>query len=158
MVEIPATGQCFRRNCNFIKPRQSEKNSNSKRIPILQLSNQPSQFHWFPKSLQQSSKQLQVAKLPVQWMPFPQYPLHCRIRILHLEGQGHLLGPPKEFPHPGLDYQKINSSCTDISVQTILFQKGRCCDMGQNDTIGKIELIPLSVLSTDNTNCKNDIQ
>ena len=30
--------------------------------------------------------------------------------------------------------------------------------MGQNDTIGKIELIPLSVLSTDNTNYKNDIQ
>ena len=29
--------------------------------------------------------------------------------------------------------------------------------MGQNDTIGKIELIPLSVLSTDNTNCENDI-
>ena len=32
-----------------------------------------------------------------------------------------------------------------------------CCDMGQNDTIGKIELIPSSVLSTDNTNCCNDI-
>ena len=29
MVEIPATGQCFRRNSNFIKPRQSEENSNS---------------------------------------------------------------------------------------------------------------------------------
>ena len=29
MVEIPATGQCFRRNSNFIKPRQSEKNSSS---------------------------------------------------------------------------------------------------------------------------------
>ena len=29
MVEIPATGQGFRRNSNFIKPRQSEKNSNS---------------------------------------------------------------------------------------------------------------------------------
>ena len=29
--------------------------------------------------------------------------------------------------------------------------------MGQNDTIGKIELIPSSVLSTDNTNCCNDI-
>ena len=29
MVEIPATGQCFRRNSNFIKPRQSEQNSNS---------------------------------------------------------------------------------------------------------------------------------
>ena len=26
MVEIPATGQCFRINSNFIKPRQSDKN------------------------------------------------------------------------------------------------------------------------------------
>ena len=43
-------------------------------------------------------------------------------------------------------------------VQTFLFQKGRCCDMGQNDTIGKIELNPSFVLSSDNTNCKNDIQ
>ena len=34
----------------------------------------------------------------------------------------------------------------------------RCCDMGQNDTIGKIELNPSFVLSSDNTNCKNDIQ
>ena len=30
--------------------------------------------------------------------------------------------------------------------------------MGQNDPMGKIELIPLCVLSADNTNCKNDIQ
>ena len=27
MVEIQATGQCFRRNSNFIKPRQSDQNS-----------------------------------------------------------------------------------------------------------------------------------
>ena len=27
MVEIPATGQCLRRNSNFIKPRQTDKNS-----------------------------------------------------------------------------------------------------------------------------------
>ena len=33
-----------------------------------------------------------------------------------------------------------------------------CCDIGQNDTIGKIELNPSIVLSSDNTNCKNDIQ
>ena len=33
-----------------------------------------------------------------------------------------------------------------------------CCDMGQNDTIGKIELKPSIVLSSDNTDCKNDIQ
>ena len=30
--------------------------------------------------------------------------------------------------------------------------------MSQNDTIGKIELNQSSVLSSDNTNCKNDIQ
>ena len=29
MVGIPTTGQCFRRNSSFIKPRQSEENSNS---------------------------------------------------------------------------------------------------------------------------------
>ena len=34
----------------------------------------------------------------------------------------------------------------------------RCCDMDQSDTIGKIELIPSIVLSSDNTDCKNDIQ
>ena len=33
-----------------------------------------------------------------------------------------------------------------------------CCDMGQNDTISKIELNPSFVLSSDNTNYKNDIQ
>ena len=32
-----------------------------------------------------------------------------------------------------------------------------CCDMDQSDSISKIELIPFSVLSTDNTNYKNDI-
>ena len=31
-------------------------------------------------------------------------------------------------------------------------------DMDQSDIIGKIELIPLSILSSDNTNYKNDIQ
>ena len=29
MVEVPATGQCFRRNSNFIKSRHIEENSNS---------------------------------------------------------------------------------------------------------------------------------
>ena len=40
----------------------------------------------------------------------------------------------------------------------IFYIGGSCCDMGQNDTIGKIELNPSIVLSSDNTNCKNDIQ
>ena len=43
-------------------------------------------------------------------------------------------------------------------VQTLSVQKGRCCDMGQNDTIGRIELNPSFVLSSVETNCKNDIQ
>ena len=37
-------------------------------------------------------------------------------------------------------------------------KKGRCCDIGQIDIFPRIELIPSFVLSSDNTNCKNDIQ
>ena len=33
-----------------------------------------------------------------------------------------------------------------------------CCDKGQNDTIGKIELNPSSVLSSKSANSRNDIQ
>ena len=62
-------------------------------------------------------------------------------------------GVPKEFHPRDLHYR------SDIlHVQTFSFQKGRCCDMGQNDTIGKIELNPSNVLSSEETNCKNDIQ
>ena len=42
-------------------------------------------------------------------------------------------------------------------IQVIIYSF-LCCDMGQNDTIGKIELNPSFVLSSDETNCKNDIQ
>ena len=38
------------------------------------------------------------------------------------------------------------------------FGPGGCCNIGQNDTIGKIELNPAFVLSSDNTNYKNNIQ
>ena len=37
-------------------------------------------------------------------------------------------------------------------------KKGRCCDIGQIDIFSRIELFPSIVLSSDNTNCKNDIQ
>ena len=37
-------------------------------------------------------------------------------------------------------------------------KKGRCCDIGQIDRFSIIELNPSFVLSSDNTNCKNDIQ
>ena len=100
----------------------SSSQDRASRIPILLLSNQTSQSQWFHKSLQQSSrKQFQVALLPVQWMPFPQYPQRCRKGILHLDSPGHPPGPPKEFHPQGLDYQfqKINSSCIDISDNPI---------------------------------------
>ena len=35
---------------------------------------------------------------------------------------------------------------------------GTCCDIGQIDIFSGIELFPFIVLSSDNTNCKNDIQ
>ena len=47
--------------------------------------------------------------------------------------------------------ERINFKIKRINVRL-------CYDMGQNDTIGKIELKPSIVLSSDNTNCKNDIQ
>ena len=58
---------------------------------------------------------------------------------------------PRQLAH------KTNS----ISIQKFLLankKRNWCYDMGQNDTIGKIELKPSIVLSSDNTNCKNDIQ
>ena len=44
------------------------------------------------------------------------------------------------------------------NIEIFLLCHNHCCDMGQNDTIGRIELNPSFVLSSDNTNCKNDIQ
>ena len=37
-------------------------------------------------------------------------------------------------------------------------KKGRCCDNGQIDIFSRIELFPSIVLSSEKTNCKNDIQ
>ena len=133
MVEIPATGQCFRRNSNFIKPRQTDKNSvSTDPLPTTGLPE-------IPQEPQYSSSQ--VVKLPVQWMPFPQYPLRSRMIILLqelLDNHGH----PEEAPKNSTP--KAWTTRVTFRVQTFSFQKGRCCDMSQNDTIGKIELNPLS--------------
>ena len=45
-----------------------------------------------------------------------------------------------------------------VQKSVVFITRNACCDMGQNDTIGKIELNPSFVLSSDNTNYKNDIQ
>ena len=129
------------------------------RNQFLQSSSRLQVFQRFLKNPQYSnSQQFQVAKLPVQWMPFPQYPLRCRMEILLPDNPGYPEEAPKEFHPRDLGCRSDIHVQTFIRVQTLLFQKGRCCDMGQNDTISKIELNPSFVLSSDNTNCKNDIQ
>ena len=85
-------------------------------------------------------------------MPFPQYPLRSRIAILLQDNPGHPEEVPKEFHPQDLDY-KNDISCTDT-----LIPQGRCCDMGQNDTIGKIELKIIFRLAVGISNSKNDIQ
>ena len=44
------------------------------------------------------------------------------------------------------------------SPGTPAFDAEACCDIGQIDRFSIIELFPFIVLSSDNTNCKNDIQ
>ena len=92
------------------------------RNQFLQSSSRLQYFQRFLKNPQySSSQQFQVAKLPVQWMPFPQYPLRCRIEILLQELQELLDNPeypeevPKEFHPQDLDY-KSDISCTDILI------------------------------------------
>ena len=148
MVQIPATGQCFRRNSNFIKPRQTDKNSvSTDPQPTTDLPEIPQE----PSVLQQPSSQATSTVDAI-----PQYPLRSRMKILLQELLDILEYPeevPKEFHPQDLDYR------SDIlRVQTLLFHKGRCCDMGQNDTIGKIELKIIFRLAVGISNSKNDIQ
>ena len=104
MVEIPTTGQCFRRNSNFIKPRQSEKNSIS---TTPQLTTRLPEIPQEPPVIQQAASSSQATSTVDA---VPQYLQHCRTRILHLGNPGHPPGPPNEFHPQGLDYQKNNSS------------------------------------------------
>ena len=100
----------------------SSSQGKASRNQFLQSSSRPQYFQRFLKNLQHfSSQQLQVAKLPVQWMPFPQYPLRSRMIILLQELQGlpdileYPEEVPKEFDPQGLDY-KSDISCTDILI------------------------------------------
>ena len=59
------------------------------------------------------------------------------------------------------NYKSYIHSMTRVGTYILIcrfYDRYMCCDMGQNDTIGKIELNSSFVLSSDNTNCKNDIQ
>ena len=154
MVEIPATGQCFRRNSNFIKPRQTDKNS---------VSTDPQLTTGLPEIPQET---------PVLQQPaVPSSPATSTVDAIPTVPPSKQNGnsTPKNFKdsqtssciqkkHQRNSTPKTWTARVTFHVQTFLSQKGRCCDMGQNDTIGKIELNPSFVLSSVETNCKNDIQ
>ena len=85
----------------------SSSQGKASRNQFLQSSSRLQDFQRFLKIPQHSSnQQFQVAKLPVQWMPFPQYPLRGRMEILLQELLDNPEYPgevPKEFHPQGLD-------------------------------------------------------
>ena len=120
MVEIPATGQCFRRNSNFIKPRQSKQKPISTELQLT------TGFPEIPQEspvLQQPAVPSSQATSTVDAIPTVP-PLLCRMEILPQE----LLDNPeypgevlKEFHPQDLDYRSDipctdHSSCTDILI------------------------------------------
>ena len=94
------------------------------RIQFLQIPSRLQDFQRFHKKPQcSSSQQFPVAKLPVQWMPFPQYPLRSRMEILLQELPDNLEYPeeaPKEFHPQGLDYRS-DILRTDIHSRRDIF-------------------------------------
>ena len=91
---------------------------------------------------------LQCSSISRESTPFQHSPI--RMHILQLYSFYSSIGFQKTPPSTSwatTDITNIHSS-----------KKGRCCDIGQIDRLFIIELIPSFVLSSDNTNCKNDIQ
>ena len=154
MVEIPATGQCFRRNSNFIKPRQTDKNSVS---TDPQLTTGLPEIPQEAPVLQQPAVPSSQATSTVDAIPtVPPSKQNDNSTPKNFKDSQTSSNIQKKYQRNSTP--KAWTTRVTFRVQTFLFQKGRCCDMGQNDTIGKIELNPSIVLSSDNTNCKNDIQ
>ena len=100
----------------------SSSQGKATRIQFLQIPSRLQDFQRFHRKPQCSNnQQFQVAKLPVQWMSFPQYPLQCRKEILPLEllelpdNPGHPGEAPKGFHPHDLDYRS-DIPCTDILI------------------------------------------
>ena len=154
MVEIPATGQCFRRNSNFIKPRQSGENS------VSTDSQSTTELPEIPQEspvLQQPAVPSSQATSTVDAIPTVP-PSKQNENSTPRNSKNSQATSSIQKKYQGNSTPKAWTTEVIFRVQTFLFQKGRCCDMGQNDTIGKIELNPSFVLSSDETNYKNDIQ
>ena len=101
MVQIPATGQCFRRNSNFIKPRQTDKNSvSTDPQPTTDLPEIPQE----PSVLQQPSSQATSTVDAIPTVPpskqnensTPRTPRHPRVSRRSTKG----------IPPPRLGLQK----------------------------------------------------
>ena len=113
MVEIPATGQCFRRNSNFIKPRQSNQNS---------VSTDPQPTTGLPE-IPQESPVLQQPAVPsspatstVDAIPtVPPSMLNGNSTQKLLDNPEYPGEAPKEFHPQDLDCRS-DISCTDILI------------------------------------------
>ena len=113
MVEIPATGQCFRRNGNFIKPRQTDKNSDS---------TDPQQTTGLPE-ISQESPVLQQPAVPnsqatstvnaIPTVPPLMQKENSTPRIS--DNPGYPGEAPKEFHPRDLDFRS-DIPCTDILI------------------------------------------
>ena len=65
MVQIPTTGQCFRRNSNFIKPRQTDKNSvSTDPLPTTDLPEIPQEPPVFQQAAPSSQATSTVDAIP----------------------------------------------------------------------------------------------
>ena len=92
---------------------------------------------------------LQCSSISRESTPFQHSPI--RMHILHILQFLQFDWFPQKTP-PSTSW-----AITDIT-NIHSSKKGRCCDIGQIDRFSIIELNPSFVLSSDNTNCKNDIQ
>ena len=91
---------------------------------------------------------LQCSSISRESTPFQHSPI--RMHILHILQILQFDWFPQKTPP--------STSWAITGITNIHSKKGRCCDIGQIDRFFIIELFPLSSLSSDNTNCKNDIQ
>ena len=149
MVQVPATGQCFRRNSNFIKPRQTDKNSvSTDPLPTTGLQEIPQEAPVF----QQPSSQATSTVDAIPTVP----PFEAEWKFYSKNFKDSQTSSSIQKKYQRNSTPKAWTTRVTFRVQTFLFQKGRCCNMGQNDTIGKIELNPSIVLSSNNNNNNNN--
>ena len=76
--------------------------------------------------------------------------------MLFVLGSGRrIMNTMDEYP---MRILQANSVFTNTVKRVFIMSPPGCCDTGQNDTIGKIELNPTFVLSHKSANSRNDIQ